>query len=116
MPAAIRSTRITEAENDAVVGQIIARAGLTGLKYLIPGVLVAGQEWMSQEFYDNFERSIPPPIMELLKSTLVPNYHAIICPMRDAVTLTEEPDLTKEIPLDMSKLTPPPGGVEEKKK
>lgn len=111
----IRSIAISEAENDAVVEQIIARAGLTGLKYLIPGIFVAGEEWMSDDFYGNFKNSIPPPIMDLLKSTLLPNYHSVICPMRDAATLATEPDLTKEIPLDMSKLPPPPRAGDEKK-
>ena len=101
IPPVIRSIGISEAENVAIVEQIIARAGLTGLKYLIPGVIVAGEEWMSEDFYGNFQNSIPPPIMDLLKSTLLPNYHSVICPMRDAPTLASEPDLTKEIPLDM---------------
>ena len=108
MPPVIRATDITEAENDAVVEQIIGRAGLPGLKYLIPGIIVAGQEWMTEEFYHTFEQSIPPPLLALLKSTFVPNYHNVICLMRDAPKLSTPPDLTVEIPLDMSKLPPPP--------
>jgi hypothetical protein len=108
MPHVIRATKVSEAENDAVVGQIIAQDGLDGLKFLLPNIVAAGQEWMTETFYQDFLNTMPPPIQELLWSTFVPNYRTVISNMRDAPTLDVAPDLTKEIPLDMSKLPPPP--------
>lgn len=108
IPKIIRDIGVSEAESDAVVGQIIAKDGLEGLKFFLPSIVSAGQDWMTQEFYDNFMSTMPPPIVELIHSTFLPNYRNVISAMRDAPTLAAEPDLSKEIPLDMSKLPPPP--------
>ena len=110
MPKSIRDADITMAENNVCVQKIIAADGLPGLKFLLPSIVESNREWMHDAAFAGFMQTIPASVRELLSSTFVPNYKNVLRVMRDAPTLSQEPtDLTsKEVPLNMSLLTPLP--------
>ena len=108
---------MSEADHNAVIGKMMASLDFQVLaKYVVPAVLVAYKDWMTEENYQKSRQNFPPPVLELMETAAVPNYHAVLVPMRDAPTLSQEPDLSKEIPLDFSKLQPPPQPSTEEKK
>ena len=52
---------------------------------------------MSDEFYADFVRSVPPPIKHLLDKYFMPDFENVVMTMRDAPTLAFAPKL-KRVP------------------
>ncbi len=64
IPAILRAN-FTQEEEDACIQKILKKEGTSGLRLFLPPVIMAMQEWASQEFVDQFLCSIPPPLRML---------------------------------------------------
>mmetsp|Transcript_8898 Transcript_8898/g.18454 ORF Transcript_8898/g.18454 Transcript_8898/m.18454 type:complete len:185 (-) Transcript_8898:188-742(-) len=106
MPGPIRAN-VTQEENTECINKLMQAGGIEGLHTELPGVMVAAQEWATDEFYPQFLHEIPPPMIQLANDIFIPNYRNIHCAKRDAPTMTTHPEWT-EIPFDPSMLPPPP--------
>jgi len=94
VPALLRD-KFTEEEHDACVEKILKKEGTTGLRIFFPSIMIAMQEWASQEFVDEFFGSIPAPLRMLYTNYYLPDYETCVCPMRDAPLLDSKPSLSK---------------------
>ena len=94
IPAILRAN-FTQEEEDACIQKILKKEGTSGLRLFLPPVIMAMQEWASQEFVDQFLCSIPPPLRMLYTNYYLPDYETCICPMRDAPLLEAKPSLSQ---------------------
>lgn len=94
IPSLLRDN-FTQEEEGAIVEKIIQAGGLPMTKKFLPAVLVAMQEWATPEFYDNFKKSIPPPILHLVSKYYIPDFENVTVAMRDAPTMEKKPVLKK---------------------
>ena len=80
---------------------------------ILPGILLANQEWMTKSYYAQYMKTLPPPVLKAQVTTLIPNYCHYYNRMRDAPVLSTEPTL-KEISFDDPSLLGPPSGATKK--
>lgn len=86
----------TPEEEQVVIGQIIQREGLIGLRNFFPAIAQAMKEWASPAFNKEFWDGVPPPVREQLEAVFVPDYHSFIVKKRDAPFATYKPDLVSK--------------------
>ena len=98
IPAITRAT-VTEKQNAAAVSKMIAFQGIQGLMKILPGILLANQEWMTRSYYAQYMKTLPPPVLKAQVTTLIPNYCHCYMRMRDAPLLASQPVL-KEMSFD----------------
>lgn len=96
MPALLRAN-FTQKEEGKIIDKILQAGGLALAKKFLPAVLLAAQEWTTEEFYSGFVGSIPPPIKHLVDKYYMPDFENVVATMRDAPTLESEPKL-KRVP------------------
>lgn len=96
VPALLRA-HFTQEEEGKVIDKVLKAGGSEMVKKFLPAVLLAAQEWMTEEFYSDFLGSIPPPIKHLVTKYYMPDFENVVSTMRDAPTLESEPKL-KRVP------------------
>jgi len=85
----------TQEEESMIVNKIAEAGGLTLLKTMFPAICDSMKLWVTPEFFDEFCKTLPEPVMRLAFTYLVPDFETYVVPMRDAPILEKEPDLTK---------------------
>lgn len=55
----------TEEEMDAKIEEMLKEGGVTLMKKFLPAVLAAMQEWCTDEYVNNFLKTLPPPVKYL---------------------------------------------------
>jgi len=96
VPALLRE-HFTQEEEGEIVDQILQAGGLALARKFLPAILLAVQEWSTDEFYSGFVSSIPPPIKHLLDNYFMPDFENVVMTMRDAPTMATKPKL-KRVP------------------
>mmetsp|Transcript_47880 Transcript_47880/g.89237 ORF Transcript_47880/g.89237 Transcript_47880/m.89237 type:complete len:304 (-) Transcript_47880:220-1131(-) len=85
----------TQAEENAVVGQIIQKGGLTEARFFLPSIKLTMAKWASPEMRAGVDGGIPPPLVHLLNNYFVPDYQNVYGMMRDSPGLEAKPALKK---------------------
>ncbi len=99
LPPILRAT-VTEKQNATAVSKMIAFQGIPGLMKILPGILLANQEWMTRSYYaQSYLKTLPPPVLKAQVTALIPNYCHCYMRMRDAPLLAGPPVL-KEVSFD----------------
>lgn len=87
--------KFTKEEESKIVNKIVKSGGLGMARKFLPLILEAMEVWATPEFYDDFMKSLPPPIRMLVINYYIPDYETAICPLRDAPTLPTKPKLSR---------------------
>jgi hemerythrin-like domain-containing protein len=85
----------TKEEESNIVDKIVKSGGLSLARNFLPMILEAMEDWATPEFYDDFMKSLPPPIRMLVINYYIPDYETAIRPLRDAPTLPTKPNLSR---------------------
>jgi hypothetical protein len=92
---ALLHDNFTQEEHDACVQKILKKEGTSGLHLFLLLILVAMQEWASQDFVNQFFGSIPLPLWMLYTDYHFPDYETCVRLMRDSPLLESKPSLSK---------------------
>ncbi|CAJ1945200.1 unnamed protein product [Cylindrotheca closterium] len=85
----------TEAEEKKILNKIIRRSKPTTTRKFSPSILISVSEWSTPEYYLEFRKEIPGPVLHVMEKYYRPDFETSIKPKRDAPFLQEEPILSR---------------------
>jgi hypothetical protein len=94
IPPLLRAN-FTKEEEDVIIQQLAQSGGLSGMRLVLPMVLLAMKEWATPTFCDEFTESLPLPIRHLVANYFLPDEINCVLPKRDAPFLAKEPTLNR---------------------
>lgn len=68
----------TQEEESMIVNEIAEAGGLTLLKTMFPAICASMKLWVTPEFFDEFCKSLPEPVMQLAFTVCVTRYYMIV--------------------------------------
>lgn len=68
----------TQEEESMIVNKIAEAGGLTLLKTMFPAICASMKLWVTPEFFDEFCKSLPEPVMQLAFTVCVTRYYMIV--------------------------------------
>lgn len=85
----------TASEEMKIINKIVRRSPPSDVRKFFPPLLFAVSEWATPEYYDEFRKEIPGPVLHVMEKYYVPDFDTNIKPKRDAPFLMEEPILSR---------------------
>ena len=85
----------TEAEEKKVQHKIIKRSKLSATRTCYPSRMISVSEWSTPEYFGDFRKEIPGPVLHVMEKYYRPDFDTNIKPKRDAPFLQEEPILSR---------------------
>jgi hemerythrin-like domain-containing protein len=86
----------TESEEKKILNKIMRRSRPSDIRKFLPSLLFSVSEWSTPEYYMEFRKEIPGPVLHVMEKYYVPDFETSIKPKRDAPFLVEEPILSRK--------------------